>query len=213
MDVRFSWREVGAPDWEVTDWVTKTDSGSHSETLSELNPGTEHEFKAQVKYDTSVVDGATLTFTTVELVEPTVTTEYATDIKIDSAILNMQFTVGDYSPVDVRFSWREVGAPDWEATDWVTKTESGSHGETLNGLNPGTEHEFKAQVKYDASVVDGATLTFTTQERPPSPTTGCFIATAAYGTPMAEEIQILREVRDGYLLTNTAGRALVDSRG
>jgi hypothetical protein len=39
---------------------------------------------------------------------------------------------------------------------------------------------------------------------------GCFIATAAYGTPMAEEIQILREFRDEYLLTNPVGKAFVD---
>jgi len=39
---------------------------------------------------------------------------------------------------------------------------------------------------------------------------GCFIATAAYGTPMAEEIQILREFRDEYLLSNPVGQALVD---
>jgi hypothetical protein len=38
----------------------------------------------------------------------------------------------------------------------------------------------------------------------------CFIATAAYGTPMAEQIQILREFRDEYLLTNSLGQALVD---
>jgi uncharacterized protein YfcZ (UPF0381/DUF406 family) len=38
----------------------------------------------------------------------------------------------------------------------------------------------------------------------------CFIATAAYGTPMAEEIQILREFRDEYLQTNPAGQALVN---
>jgi len=38
---------------------------------------------------------------------------------------------------------------------------------------------------------------------------GCFVATAAYGTPMAEEIQILREFRDDYLLTDPLGQALV----
>jgi len=39
---------------------------------------------------------------------------------------------------------------------------------------------------------------------------GCFIATAAYGTPLAEDIEILREFRDEYLLTNPLGQALVD---
>jgi hypothetical protein len=42
------------------------------------------------------------------------------------------------------------------------------------------------------------------------PAGGCFIATAAYGTPMAEEIGILREFRDEYLLTNSVGKGLVD---
>jgi len=34
---------------------------------------------------------------------------------------------------------------------------------------------------------------------------GCFIATATYGIPMAEEIGILHEFRDEYLLTNPLG--------
>ena len=45
--------------------------------------------------------------------------------------------------------------------------------------------------------------------KPVPPVPPCFIATAAYGTPMAEEIQILREFRDEYLLTNPLGQALV----
>ena len=37
----------------------------------------------------------------------------------------------------------------------------------------------------------------------------CFIATACYGTPMAEEMKTLCAFRDQYLLTNPIGRALV----
>ena len=38
----------------------------------------------------------------------------------------------------------------------------------------------------------------------------CCVATAAYGTPMAGEIEILREFRDEYLLTNLVGKGLVE---
>jgi hypothetical protein len=37
----------------------------------------------------------------------------------------------------------------------------------------------------------------------------CFIATAVYGTPLAPEIEILRQFRDELLKPNPAGRALV----
>lgn len=39
----------------------------------------------------------------------------------------------------------------------------------------------------------------------------CFIATAAYGTPMAADIDTLRSFRDTYLLNNAAGTAFVDA--
>ena len=96
---------------------------------------------------------------------------------------------------------------------------------TLVGLvaQPEEGHEFVNWTRYVGTVADrnSASTTITIHDNYyvtanfaeiPSeeiPSTGCFIATAAYGTPMAEEIQILREFRDKYLLTNPLGQALV----
>jgi hypothetical protein len=41
-------------------------------------------------------------------------------------------------------------------------------------------------------------------------TSGCFIATAAYGSPTAEQLDVLREFRDGVLLESDAGSQFVD---
>ena len=39
---------------------------------------------------------------------------------------------------------------------------------------------------------------------------GCFIATAAYGSPMEQHVKVLSQFRDHFLLTNLVGRAFVD---
>lgn len=46
-------------------------------------------------------------------------------------------------------------------------------------------------------------------EEPKENESGCFIATAVYGTPLAEEIDVLREWRDNSLMTNPIGELFV----
>jgi len=143
-------------------------------------------------------------------VYPTVTTKAATNITAYSSTLNMNYTVGDFSPVQVRFAYKKSAGLFWSYTDWVSKSGSGPHAESLTGLDSSTKYDFKAQLKYDDTVIEGTTLQFTTDTpSTPPPTGGCFIATAAYGTPTAEQIDVLREFRDSVLLESIAGSQFV----
>jgi hypothetical protein len=140
---------------------------------------------------------------------PTVTTEAAANITASSTRLNMSYTVGDFSPVQVCFAYKKSTDPAWSYTSWVSKTADGTHAEVLTGLDFNTTYSFKSRLKYDGTVVGGTTLRFTTDTPSPSGSGGCFIATAAYGTPTAKQIDLLREFRDVVLLKSTVGSQLV----
>jgi len=146
---------------------------------------------------------------------PTVTTSAATDISSYAATLHMSYTVGYFAPVEVRFACKRPTDPAWFYTAWVSRAADGDYSEALTGLVSQTQYQFKAQLRYDTTVVEGAVYQFTTGTG--SGTTindllayfGCFIATAAYGTPTAKQIDVLREFRDVVLLKSTLGTVFV----
>jgi len=146
---------------------------------------------------------------------PTVTTEPATAISSYSGTVNLNYTTGSFSSVEVRFACRRLTDPTWFYSTWVPRTADGPHAEVLTGLIAQTQYEFKGQLKYDGTLIEGATRQFTTATGSGTNLNdllgyfGCFVATAAYGTSTAEQINVLREFRDVVLLKSKMGSQFV----
>jgi hypothetical protein len=146
---------------------------------------------------------------------PTVTTQCATAISSYSSTVNLNYTTGNFSSVEVRFACKRSTDPAWFYSTWVPRTADGPHAEVLTGLISQTQYEFKGQLKYDGTVIEGDTRQFTTAAGSSTSLNdllgyfGCFIATAAYGTPTAEQIDVLREFRDVVLLKSKMGSQFV----
>jgi hypothetical protein len=141
---------------------------------------------------------------------PRVSTQAATNITSYSAMVNMSYTVGNLSSVEVRFACKRSSDAAWFYTGWVAKTADGTHTEVLTGLASQTEYEFKAQLK-NGSVIEGATCRFTTVRGAGISLRDLFCpaATAAYGTPTAQRLDALRQFRDVVLLQSAAGSHFV----
>jgi uncharacterized repeat protein (TIGR02543 family) len=146
---------------------------------------------------------------------PTVTTIAATDISSYAATIHMSYTLGYFTPVEVRFACKRPTDPAWFYTSWVSRTADGNYTEVLSGLVSQTQYQFKAQLRYDSTVIEGDASQFATAAGSSTNLNdllayfGCFIATAAYGTPTAEQIDVLREFRDVVLLKSALGSRFV----
>lgn len=142
-------------------------------------------------------------------------------------IINYQFVVANYQNITDTFNLTLNSSNGWNV--------SLPGGNTVN-IPAGESATVNATVTIPADAQPGTTdiltLTATSQSDPDvnnqdSVTTtvlgeiaeelvriyggggGCFIATAAYGSYQEKHVQILRQFRDRYLLTSTAGRAFV----
>ena len=91
------------------------------------------------------------------------------------------------------------GTTTFAASATMTKTVSGTATTILAPATAGTYYLYVIDAAGNISSLSTATLTVTS----------CFIATAAYGTPAAEQIGVLRQFRDEVLLNNEFGAAFV----
>jgi hypothetical protein len=136
--------------------------------------------------------------------------------------VDLSFASANYGPPTNRFDvrYRVMPISDGDFTQASPPSQvppaPGLPGSTVNtsitGLRPTTQY-YVAVRAYSACDAPSSVVTAsaTTGLQKFAVLHGCFIATAAYGTPMAAEIDALRAVRDRALLTNPLGRLAVAS--
>ncbi|HUW46456.1 MAG TPA: CFI-box-CTERM domain-containing protein, partial [Dehalococcoidia bacterium] len=107
------------------------------------------------------------------------------------------FYDADISPTEVTLE-ASPKSSNYEFTGWtgdVDTIDDPDAATTTITVQPNTDYEITANFQ------------LIEEEEPPG---GCFIATAAYGTSTAEQLDVLREFRDVVLLESAVGSRLVD---
>ena len=116
---------------------------------------------------------------------------YYTDDEVDEA---------DIGEESLQLFW-------WDGDEWVECSDSGVN--TAGIYRYSGYMWVKIRNNTTPSLADLQGTEFGGYGHPSETSGGCFIATAAYGTDTAKEIDILREFRDGVLLPNSLGATFV----
>ncbi|RZH66397.1 fibronectin type III domain-containing protein [Natrinema altunense] len=130
-------------EWTETPTRTVNATGPATRQVTGLEPGTEYEFTSHVRTDREHgLSTGYERFTTASRFA--VETGTATDVTETNATLTGEIVaVGDAATATARFEYRRLGTADWTTTEAVDSDSAGRVRTTVDGLEPGTNYEFR----------------------------------------------------------------------
>jgi len=125
----------------------------------------------------------------------------ANELEIRLYYTDDELAAANISEESLRLFW-------WDGDDWVACSDSGVNTASTNGYSGYIWAKIRSDTTPRLDQLQGTAWGgYGHPSETPQPL--CFIATAAYGTDTAKEIDILREFRDTVLLPNRLGAKLV----
>jgi hypothetical protein len=186
------------PDGFITNYTWDFGDGNSTNTTEELINHT-YSLAGDYLVNLTVTDNDGATNSTLQLIKVTLKTPpeitaYAPESPVnDTEGATRTFNITINQPVNV--SW-QINGTEVQTNESVTEASYTNTSKVIGTRNV-------SAIVNNANGTDMQTWVWTVE---PSP---CFIATAAYGTALHEDIAILRDFRDEYLMPNPAGRAFV----
>lgn len=174
-DVKLEYRKFGDTTWIQAGAVDTGKSGyselSISRNLTGLLGSTVYEFRLNMTRTTvneASLISAVSTFTTLAGA-PTITTDPATNVSHNSAVLNSTLDINDGTGVNVYFKWGTDNPPTQNQTANQSASADGSFQQSINGLSANTTYFFQAFVSFSTpsgSPASGIVRSFTTPADP-----------------------------------------------
>ncbi len=169
VDVSFEWG-LTTSYGNVTSPEARISTGTFSAGLTGLAADTQYHYRARAIGDGTEY-GSDVAFTTDPLSAPSVTSNSATSITTNSAILRGELVdLGSAVSAVVTFEWGTATGSYSETTASLTLDESRAFSHKLSGLTPGTTYYYRAKAVGDG-VDEGDEMSFTTSIIPPSVST------------------------------------------